>query len=89
MTEQFIQGIASETIWTIFLVAAPCMATALVVGLLISVFQATTQINEMTLVFVPKIVAIFFTILIFSSFMLNKLMQFTTTMFTDFPGGGR
>lgn len=61
--------IATAGIWTLIIVAAPMMIVGLVVGVIIALFQALTQIQEMTLVFVPKIIAIFFTMLLTLPFM--------------------
>jgi flagellar biosynthesis protein FliQ len=64
---------AREAIWVLLEIAAPAMLTALVVGLTIGLLQALTQIQEMTLVFVPKIIAIFVALLIALPFMADKL----------------
>lgn len=68
--------VARDAIWVIILVAGPVMLIALVVGLVISLFQALTQIQEMTLTFVPKIIAIFFSLLIFLPYMGDTLGEF-------------
>ena len=78
MTPQFIEAVAMEAIQTVL------MVSALIVGLLVSIFQATTQINEMTLAYIPKIVAIYLALLLFSGFMLDRLVSFTTHIFSDF-----
>lgn len=67
--------------FTIMIVAGPILLIALVVGLVISIFQATTQIQEQTLSFVPKIIAVFLALIIFGSFMMNRLIDFTTNLF--------
>lgn len=64
-----VLDIAREGIWVLIIVAAPMMIVGLVVGVIIALFQALTQIQEMTLVFVPKIIAIFFTMLLTLPFM--------------------
>jgi flagellar biosynthetic protein FliQ len=71
-----VLDIAREAVWTMILVAAPTMVIGLVVGVVIALFQALTQIQEMTLVFVPKILAIFVTILITLPFMSQVLQAF-------------
>lgn len=77
MSEQMIMGIITKALSTALMVAGPILIIALVIGLLVSVFQAATQIQEQTLTFVPKLIAIA-TILIFGgSWMLNKLVVFT------------
>jgi flagellar biosynthesis protein FliQ len=80
MTTEVILRIAQESIYTILIVIAPVAGVALVVGLLVSIFQATTQIQEQTLAFVPKIVAVFLTILFFGSWMLNVVVDFTQNL---------
>jgi flagellar biosynthesis protein FliQ len=80
MTTEVILRIAQESIYTILIVIAPVAGVALVVGLLVSIFQATTQIQEQTLAFVPKIVAVFLTILFFGAWMLNFVVDFTQNL---------
>lgn len=77
MTTELILRIAQDTIYTILIVIAPIAGVALVVGLLVSIFQATTQIQEQTLAFVPKIVAVFLSILFFGPWMLQHVVEFT------------
>ncbi|NRA88677.1 MAG: flagellar biosynthesis protein FliQ [Rhizobiales bacterium] len=67
---------AREAVYVMLLMAGPLMAVALIVGLVIALFQALTQIQEMTLVFVPKIVAIFFALILFLPFMSSTLGNF-------------
>jgi len=69
--------IAREAIWVAIQIGAPVMGVALVVGLAISLVQALTQIQEMTLTFVPKILVIFLSLLVFLPFMLSTLTTFT------------
>lgn len=78
MTAEMVLDQASKGIYTILLVAGPVMILALVVGLLISIFQATTQIQEQTLAFVPKIVAVFLGLIFLGPWMLNQLIKFTS-----------
>ncbi len=68
-----VLDVARDGIWTLLLVASPLMIVALVVGVVISLFQALTQIQEMTLVFVPKIIALFLALLIALPFMGDLL----------------
>lgn len=74
-----------QAIYTILKVGAPMMITALVVGLLISIFQAMTQINEQTLVFVPKILAVLLALVLFGSWMMTTLIEFTVKLFDSLP----
>lgn len=85
MFEDQIMGIATSSMWTVLLVSAPVLIGGLVVGLAISIFQATTQLQEMTLVFVPKIVAVFVIIIIFGPWMLNIMTSFTYDLYASIP----
>ncbi|WP_434051209.1 MAG: flagellar biosynthesis protein FliQ [Roseibium sp.] len=76
MTGGEVLDLAREGVWTMILVAAPAMLVGLLVGVVIALFQALTQIQEMTLVFVPKILAIFVTILVTLPFMSQLLQAF-------------
>ncbi|GAB5389352.1 MAG: flagellar biosynthetic protein FliQ [Alphaproteobacteria bacterium] len=76
MQEADVITVIIEALWVILKVSAPAMATALLVGLAISLFQALTQIQEMTLTFVPKIVAIFFVLMATMPFMFAVLIEF-------------
>jgi flagellar biosynthesis protein FliQ len=67
------------------LIAAPVLLVAMAVGLLISLFQAITQIQEMTLTFVPKIVAVMLTLLLLSSWMITKLVDYTHNLIVSIP----
>lgn len=80
MTPEMVMTIARETIITSILLSAPPLGIGLLVGLTISIFQAVTQIQEQTLTFVPKIVAILVSILIFGPWMLNVLIQFAVNI---------
>ena len=81
MEQSQVITVLQDAITTILTVAAPMLIVAMVVGLIISIFQATTQINEQTLAFVPKIVAILLTLLLAAGFIITNLTDFTTRMF--------
>ena len=81
MEQSQVITVMQDAITTILTVAAPMLIVAMVVGLIISIFQATTQINEQTLAFVPKIVAILLTLLLAAGFIITNLTDFTTRMF--------
>lgn len=85
MYEDMVMGIAYDAIYTVLLVSAPILGSALIVGLLISILQATTQLQEMTLVFVPKIVVVLIIILIFGPWMLAILTSFTYDIYAMIP----
>ncbi|MCL2789971.1 MAG: flagellar biosynthesis protein FliQ [Desulfobulbus sp.] len=78
MSPETVVYIGKKAVETILLTSAPMLLTALVIGLLISIFQAATQINEQTMTFVPKIVAVFITLLIFGPWIIDLLVTFTT-----------
>jgi flagellar biosynthetic protein FliQ len=80
MSTEMIIGLAQETVYTILIVIAPVVGIALLVGLLVSIFQATTQIQEQTLSFVPKIVAVFLALLFFGAWMLRHVLDFTQNL---------
>lgn len=78
--------IARETITTSLLLALPPLSIALLVGLVISIFQAVTQVQEQTLTFVPKIIAVFLSLLFFGPWMLRLLMNFAVNIFGNLGG---
>lgn len=80
MSTEMILRLAQDTVYTILIVIAPVVGVALLVGLLVSIFQATTQIQEQTLSFVPKIVAVFLSILFFGAWMLQHVVEFTQNL---------
>ncbi|AKX93536.1 flagellar biosynthesis protein FliQ [Neomoorella thermoacetica] len=81
MTQEFVIHLAREALTTALLLAAPALSLSLLVGVGISILQATTQIQEQTLTFVPKIIAVILGMLLLGSWMLNTLIQFTTDIF--------
>ncbi|MDD3853840.1 MAG: flagellar biosynthesis protein FliQ [Syntrophomonadaceae bacterium] len=85
MYEDIVLGIANQAVLTVLLVSAPILGAALITGLLISILQATTQIQEMTLVFVPKIAIVLIVLLIFGPWMLNVITTFTINLYSAIP----
>jgi len=81
-----VQEVSREAIWVMLKVGAPVMGVALLVGLIVSLLQALTQVQEMTLTFVPKIIAIFLTLLVVTPFMLTTLVDFTQRVFARIAG---
>ncbi len=77
MSPDQVINIGASTVYTILLIATPLLGVGLVVGLLVSIFQATTQIQEQTLAFIPKIIAIFIALVFFGPWMLTKLLDFS------------
>ncbi|MFX4304852.1 flagellar biosynthesis protein FliQ, partial [Exiguobacterium sp. A1_3_1] len=82
MTQEMIIQLASSAVWTLLKVSAPLLLVSLVVGLLVSILQATTQIQEQTLSFVPKIVAVFLALVFFGPWIMQELQTFTTVSYT-------
>ena len=78
MNPETVINVGKKAVETVLLTSAPMLLTALAVGLLISIFQAATQINEQTMTFIPKIVAVFLTLLIFGPWIIEILVTFTT-----------
>ena len=74
-----------QALWTIALVSAPLLLVALAVGLFIGIIQAATSINEMTLSFIPKLIAMAVALLLFGSWMLVTLIDFTRSIFERIP----
>ena len=81
MTPEMAIDICRKAVQTILMAAAPMLIIGMVIGLLVSIFQAATQINEQTLTFVPKIVAVFVTLVIFGPWLIKLLILFTTGLF--------
>jgi flagellar biosynthetic protein FliQ len=80
MTDGVVVALGREALWTVLLVSAPVLGLGLLVGLCISLFQATTQIQEQTLTFVPKIIAALIAIMLTGPWMLQKLTQYAANL---------
>lgn len=85
MTVEIVKDLSGEVFKTILLASGPALAVSLIVGLLISFFQAITQIQEFTLTFVPKIIAVFICIFLFLPWMARVLISFTTNVYDKIP----
>jgi len=81
MSQELVIYIAKNMLLTTLLAAAPLLIAGLVVGLAVSIFQAVTQINEMTLTFIPKILAVVVALILFLPWILNIILSFTQEMF--------
>lgn len=84
MTEGQVLDIAREALYNVIICAAPILLISLVIGLIISIFQTVTSIQEQTLTFVPKILAVFIGIIIFGSWILNNLTGFMNDLWSNF-----
>ncbi|WP_110929428.1 flagellar biosynthesis protein FliQ [Bacillus massiliglaciei] len=81
MNADLVIDIAEKGVYTVLILAGPLMIIALLVGLLISIFQATTQIQEQTLAFVPKIVAVMLGLVILAPWMISQLLSYANEIF--------
>lgn len=84
MTPDMVVDIARQALWTIIKVSAPMLITSLVVGLIISIFQTVTSIQEQTLTFVPKLIAVFLVMMICGSWILTTITDYTVELFSNF-----
>jgi flagellar biosynthetic protein FliQ len=85
MTQQTVLDIGWNTIWVMIKISSPALVATLVMGLLISIFQAATQINEQTLSFIPKILAMAAAMIICGPWVLRTMMTFTISLIRDIP----
>lgn len=85
MTPEFVIGFARQSIELTLMLALPMLGIGLIVGLTISIFQAATQIQEMTLTFIPKIISIFLALLISFPWIMDKIITFTRDLFLNIP----
>ncbi|MFC5588415.1 flagellar biosynthesis protein FliQ [Sporosarcina soli] len=83
MTSETVIAIAERAIWVVLLASGPLLLVALLTGLAVSIFQATTQIQEQTLAFVPKIIAVLVAIVFFGPWMLARVTAFATDIFDN------
>lgn len=84
MTTDIVIDIAREALWLIIKCSAPLLLVSLVVGLIISIFQTVTSIQEQTLTFVPKIISIFITLILCGGWIMDNIVSFMTRLFEDF-----
>ncbi len=84
MTTDIVVDIAREALWLIIKCAAPLLLVSLLVGLIVSIFQTVTSIQEQTLSFVPKILSIFITLMLCGGWIMDNIVTFMTHLFEDF-----
>ncbi len=84
MSVDYVVQIANQALFTVIETAAPILLVSMIVGLIVSVFQTVTSIQEQTLTFVPKIVAVFLTLMLIGSWMMTKMSSFMETLWSDF-----
>ena len=85
MTPESVMNLGSQAMQVTLLLGAPLLLVALVVGLVISIFQAATQINEATLSFIPKLLAVFVTLVLAGPWMLAQLLDYMRQLFSSIP----
>lgn len=85
MTQTFVIHLARDALFMVLVLAGPALSVALLIGLMISILQATTQIQDQMLNMVPKIVGVFLVILLLGSWLLNSAITYTTNLYTQIP----
>jgi flagellar biosynthetic protein FliQ len=85
MTPDFVIGFARQAIEVTLSIAMPMLGVGLIVGVIVSIIQAATQIQEMTLTFVPKILAVFIALLVAFPWIMDKMINYTRDLFLNFP----
>ncbi|SEN32480.1 flagellar biosynthesis protein FliQ [Paenibacillus sp. OV219] len=83
MSTDFIITLAGQAVYTVLKASAPMLLIGLIVGLAVSIFQATTQIQEQTLAFIPKVAAVLLSVLFFGPWILNTLVDFTYNLLSN------
>ena len=84
MDEALVVDVARDMLWLIIEVSAPLVLISLIVGLIISIFQTVTSIQEQTLTFVPKLIAVFIAIMLTGSWIMNNIVEFTVDICNNF-----
>lgn len=84
MTVEEVADIAGQTLWLIIKVSMPMLLVSLIIGLLVSIFQTVTSIQEQTLTFVPKIIGVFVTLILLGPWIMNTLVEFMTQLWSNF-----
>jgi flagellar biosynthetic protein FliQ len=84
ITTEIVIDIAKDTIYTIIITSAPLLLISLIVGLIISILQTATSIQEQTLTFVPKVICIFLAMMIFGGWILNTIVEFMVRLWSNF-----
>jgi flagellar biosynthesis protein FliQ len=86
MTPELVINMVQSALYVLILISAPVLLVSLVVGLFVSILQAATQINEMTLTFIPKLLALFLTLVLAGPWMLNTMIEYTVRLYKSIPG---
>lgn len=84
MTQEAVINIVAQAVWVTIKASAPLLIVSLVIGLIVSIFQTVTSIQEQTLTFIPKVLGIFISLILLGSFILNEIVGFMTNLWTSF-----
>ena len=85
MSAEFVTGFFLEAIKTTILLSTPVLLSGLLVGIMVSIFQAATSINEMTMTFIPKMLAVAIALIVFFPWMMQKMIDFTENLLNNLP----
>lgn len=85
MTPESVMSLAQQAMEITVLISAPLLLASLAIGLLVSIFQAATSINEMTLSFIPKLLVVFLVLVLAGPWMIEQILDYMTTLFTNIP----
>ncbi|MGC2166147.1 MAG: flagellar biosynthesis protein FliQ [Gallionella sp.] len=85
MTPEAVMTIGEQAVEMVLMISAPMLLSALLIGLVVSIFQAATQINEMTLTFIPKLLGIFLAIIVTGPWMVNTMVDYIQRLFSNIP----
>jgi len=85
MSPDFALALSNQMLWTVLLIASPVLGLAMLVGLIVSIFQVVTQIQEMSLTFIPKIITVALTLISFGPWMLRTLIEYAHTVISNIP----
>lgn len=85
MTPDFVIDMLTKALQLSLLIASPMLLFGLVIGLIISIFQSVTQIQEMTLTYIPKIIGVILAVMLFAPWMMDKMMSYTIMLFNNLP----
>ena len=85
MSSDFALELGNEMLWVAIMIAAPVLGLSMLIGLIISIFQVVTQVQEMSLTFVPKVLTVALTLIVFGPWMLTLLLRFSSTVIGNIP----
>jgi flagellar biosynthetic protein FliQ len=85
MSSDFALMLTNDMLWTAIMISAPILGLSMLVGLAVSLIQVVTQVQEMSLTFIPKILTAAFVIIVFGSWMLNSLVTYASTLIANIP----